>query len=292
MTGGLPASKDIEAALAGLATVPDDDVDLAETALMLAALERPRVAFERYRLHLADLAEAVGREAMRRRGDIPPFREDAKFELDARIGALIAVIAEANGYRGDELTYDDLQNANLMRVIDRRRGLPVALGILYIHAARAQGWSAHGLNFPAHFLVALEISGERAIVDPFRGTRVGDAGALRSLLKTVLGADAELSPAHCATLANRAVLLRLQNNIKSRLAAQGRSEKAAAVVDRMLLFAPNQAALWQEAGALHAKIGNLRAAAAALERFMELTRDPVARAQAAQALQALRRQMN
>ena len=283
MNGG-PASSDIETALAGLAAVGDDDMDLAETALMLAALERPRVALERYRLHLKDLADAVGRAAMRRQGDIP--------DLDARAGALIDVIANELGYRGDELTYDDLQNANLMRVIDRRKGLPVALGILYSHAARAQGWTAHGLNFPAHFLIAIEMAGERAIVDPFRGQRVGDAGALRGLLKSMLGNDAELSPAHSAALPNRAVLLRLQNNIKTRLIAQQRNEKALAIIERMLLFAPNQADLWREAGALHGEVGNLRAAIAAMEKFVELSRDAAARHKAAQTIQALRRRLH
>ena len=52
-------------------------------------------------------------------------------------------------------TYDDPQNADLMAVIDRRRGLPVALGILYIHAARAAGLEASGLNTPDHFLLQL-----------------------------------------------------------------------------------------------------------------------------------------
>jgi len=56
--------------------------------------------------------------------------------------ALTQVMAEEHGYGGDRQHYDDLQNANLIRVIDRRRGLPVALGILYLHAARAQGWRA------------------------------------------------------------------------------------------------------------------------------------------------------
>jgi len=279
-----PASRDIETALAGLAALGDDDMDLAETALILASLERPRVALDRYRLHLADLADAVGRAAARRQGDMP--------DIDARVGALIQVIADDLGYRGDELTYDDLQNANLMRVIDRRKGLPVALGILYIHAARAQGWQAHGLNFPAHFLIAVEIAGQRAILDPFRGQRIGGAGALRGLLKRMLGEEAELSPAHSAALPNRAVLLRLQNNIKSRLIAQGRKEKALAVIERILLFAPNQAELWREAGALHGEIGNLRAALAAMEKFMDLSRDAAARHQAAQAIQALRRQLH
>ena len=34
-----------------------------------------------------------------------------------------------------------------------RRGLPVALGIIYISAARTLGLQARGVNFPGHFLV-------------------------------------------------------------------------------------------------------------------------------------------
>src|SRR5258708_21643212 len=41
-----------------------------------------------------------------------------------------------------------------------------SLGVLYLHAARAQGWDAFGLNFPGHFLVRVSEGAERAIVDP------------------------------------------------------------------------------------------------------------------------------
>ena len=142
-----PASgrDEIETALRRLGSQPDEAVDVAEAALLMAALDRPRVPLERYRHHLslltrdtADLAQGAGEAT-----------------LDGRIAALNAVIRERYGYSGDALTYDDPQNANLMRVIDRRKGLPVALGILYLHAARAQGWPAEGLNFPGHFLLRL-----------------------------------------------------------------------------------------------------------------------------------------
>ena len=282
--GGTPDSAEIKQALRRLADLPDDDFDLAEAALMLAALERPRVSLDRYRHHLRDLTDAVARDISRRLGDLAT--------LDARAAALIAVITGEHGYHGDDLTYDDLQNANLMRVIDRRKGLPVALGILYIHAARAQGWTAFGLNFPGHFLIALEAESARVILDPFSGHRLDGASALRAFLKAVAGDDAELSPQHCAPLGNRAVLLRLQNNIKARLAGQGRSARAAAVLDGMLLFAPAEVDLWREAGALHAQAGNLSAAMAALDHYLTVSRDPVARHGAAQLLQSLRQRLN
>src|SRR5258708_36332460 len=104
-----------------------------------------------------------------------------------------------------------------MRVIDRRKGLPVALGILYIHAARAQGWDMAGLAFPGHFLVRLQDAGTRLILDPFHGGKPREAAELRDLLKAITGNEAGLTPAHYAPVSDRDGLLRLQNNPKPRL---------------------------------------------------------------------------
>ena len=132
-----------------LAALPSPILPIGEAALALASYERPRVGLLRYRQHLATIARDVGRHS------------GAGGDLAARVQALNEIILLKYGYSGDELTYDDLQNANLMRVVDRRKGLPVALGILYLHAARAQGWDSVGLGFPGHFLVRLTEGPER-----------------------------------------------------------------------------------------------------------------------------------
>src|SRR6516165_7580836 len=175
---------------------------IAEAALALAAFERRRVGFKRYRDHLRLLARDVGRHP------------GAAGDLAARARALNEIILLKYGYSGDELSYDDLQNANLMRVVDRRKGLPVALGILYIHAARAQGWDIAGLAFPGHFLVRLADGAGRVIVDPFHGGKICGAAELRELLKAAAGPESELSPEHYMAVPDRDVLLRLQNNLK------------------------------------------------------------------------------
>src|SRR5262249_29375802 len=136
---------------------PSPVLPIAEAALALAAFERPRVALGRYREHL----EALGRDIGRHPGAAGP--------IEARVRALNEIILLKHGYGGDELTYDDIQNANLMRVVDRRKGLPVALGILYLHGARAQGWDAVGLGFPGHFLIRLSDGADRLTLNPFHG---------------------------------------------------------------------------------------------------------------------------
>ncbi len=270
-----------EAILRGIAAAPAERLDLGEAALALASLERKQVGLERYRDHLSALCR-----------DVATAAGSSLATLAGRIAALNETIIGQHGYRGDADTYDDLQNANLMRVIDRRRGLPVTLGILYIHAARAQGWDMVGLSFPGHFLVRLEAPDGRAIIDPFHEGSRPDAGALRKLLRGTAGDEAELAPEHYEPVSDRAILLRLQNNIKLRLIGADRIAKAAQVIESMLIFAPDQPDLWREVGLLHAHLGNLGAANAAIERFLALSDDSAARHTMAALLQRLRTKLN
>ena len=354
----------IEDSLRALGAMDDAEIDLAEAALLLAAIDRPDAGLDRYRAHLEEVARDVGIK-------VP---SGAAHNVARRIRALADIISDAYGYVGDTLTYDDPQNANLMRVIDRRKGLPVALGILYIHAARAQGWSATGINFPGHFLIRLERGGVRVIADPFNGgveRKVADLRALlkqmagldaelrpdhyqpisnrdtlirllnniklralsadkkmtginfpghflirlerggvrviadpfnggverkvadlRALLKQMAGLDAELRPDHYQPISNRDTLIRLLNNIKLRALSAGDGERAAEILDRMLMIAPHALAVLREAGACHAQIGNMRRAIEVLESFVALSADDASRREAAALLHQVRARLN
>jgi regulator of sirC expression with transglutaminase-like and TPR domain len=271
-----------EAVLARIGAAGDGEIDLAEGALALAALDRPQVPLARYREHLQELAEEVAGQV----------EAGGAGQGRIRAAALARSLFERMGYDGDRLTYDDLQNANLMRVIDRRKGLPVALGILMIHAARAQGWAMVGLSFPAHFLVRLDSGAERLILDPFARGGVVDATRLRELLKEVAGEGAELKPSHYEPVPDRAVLLRLQNNIKTRLLRDGKLEAAARVIMRMLSFAPEEAVLWREAGLVEARLGNLKRAIGLIEAWRDKSPGEAQRRQAAVLLQELAQRLH
>ena len=283
-----------EALLRGIGAAPQAPADIAEAALALSALARRDLDLQPYRHHLAAIVQQVAQQiadaetgGAETRGSDP-----AGDALRRRVSALNATLIDRFGYEGDRDTYDDLDNADLARVIDRRRGLPVALGILWMHAARAQGWPIAGLAFPGHFLLRLGEGGPSAIIDPFDGGRIHSAASLRSLLKTAAGAEAELAPEHYAAVDDREVLLRLQNNIKLRLIRDGRLAEAAAVLDRMLMLAPEQAPLWRESGLVHARLGNLRHATEALEAFLDRAQTPEERRQVAQILQDLKGRLN
>jgi len=275
-----PESGNIEAALARLGRQPDAEIDLAESALLLAALDRPDAALTPYREALDALA-----------GDTRTAFTGAD-TLSARIDALNAAMFGGHRYSGDRFTYDDLRNTNLIDVIDRKRGLPIVLSILYIHAARAQGWAAAGVSFPGHFLVRLEKASERAMLDPFNDGARLEAGDLRRLLKGVIGDEAELRPDYYAPSSDRDVLVRLQTNIKFRRLQAEDKIGAAAIVERVLLIDPENAPAWRERGLFEADAGNLRAAIEAFERFLPLASSATDRHEASALIRQLKARLN
>lgn len=208
-----------------------------------------------------------------------------------RVTALNGLLFAHFGFRGDaECTDDD--NANLARVISRRRGLPVSLGILYLHAADVLHWEAVGLSFPGHFLLRLDAGGNRLIVDPFNGGRVLEAPDLRALLKQMTGMNAELKSEHYRPLSRRGVLLRLQNNLKLRAARRGDLERAAHMLERMVLIAPREWLLWYELGLMRVRLGHIVQAIDALEIFVAHSRCPTSLRRARTLLERLRAPLN
>jgi len=269
-------------ALEAIGKLPDIEIDIAAAALQLARIDSPDADWQAAERAVSALARDAADLAARLPDETPATRAEA----------LTGLIALRHGYRGDADTYDDLANANLIRVTERKKGLPVALGIIWLHAARAAGWPAHGVDFPGHFLIAMEGTGGQAVVDVFSGGTPMKARDLRDLIKRVEGPDAELRPGLLVPMSARAVLLRLQNNIKLRRLRAGDFNGALACAEDMLRLAPYTAPLWREAARMHQRSGEIGAALRCYERFLVLVPAGEASARVRAAMEALRSRLN
>ncbi|PZW47003.1 regulator of sirC expression with transglutaminase-like and TPR domain [Humitalea rosea] len=276
---------DPRAALDAAGQLPDDELDVATIALHFARLDAPDADWHAATLHLSDIAraatEAASLNAAADEGD-----------AEARRVVLARLIHEHFGYHGDVETYEDVANANLLRVIERRRGLPVVLGVLWMHAADAAGWPTHGLDFPGHFFLSMEGVRGQSVLDPFSGGAAMDAPALRAMLKRIEGPKAELRPSMVAPVERRAVLLRLQNNIKIRRLKSHDMEGAVTCVEDMLRLAPDSAALWREAGLMNQRLDRIGAALTSLERFLRLVPTGEAADRVRGVMEELRQRLN
>jgi regulator of sirC expression with transglutaminase-like and TPR domain len=275
----MSAQEDPADYLRRLGQAGDGPHDIAGAALMLSALDHSGRELEPYYKHLHELAEHAKAEA----------RLAATAEDGAR--AMAGLLVGHYGYDGDRMSYDDPQNADFMAVIDRRRGLPVALGILYIHAARAAGFDAAGLNTPGHFLLRISMRGQEALIDPFNGgaavhrERLGAPPAMSSHDSDVPNAP--------ETVSDIDVLLRLENNLKLRALQAGERTRSLEIAKRMVLIAPKKPELWIDLARLSESTGALGAAQKAYEACLSLLKPGAGyHNEAALALQALKRKLN
>jgi len=257
-----------------LGLIDEDDIILDEAALELALLDHPGTDLEGYH----DLIEAVAIRLEAVGNGATSARE--------RADALSSVLADEFGFVGDEATYDDPANADLIRVIDRRRGLPVSLSILYVAAARRLGWAANVLDVPGHVLVLVGEDATPVVIDPFRGGILVDREQLAAM---VMATDAGGSPAvrHVAAMPNRAVLVRLLLNQASRAELGGKGRRALELYERMTAFAPGYGPAWWERARLELVDNEVAAARASLTSLLEVTRDPPLRQRVAETLAAI-----
>jgi len=255
-SGDVSVSDDPREYLRTLGEKGEGPHDIALAALMLASLDHPGVPLGPYRAHLDDIANLA--------------RVEAALIATAEDGARLMsnLMASRFGYDGDRLTYDDPRNADLLEVITRRRGMPVALGILYMHAARAAGLSASGLNTPAHFLLLLAKDGTEALIDPFNAGTTLDPGRIGTPPRMGGHEGAYL----VEPVSDTDVLLRLQNNLKIRALEKGKRERALEIAKRMALIGPKKAELWLDLARLNEAAGVLGDARKAYEACLQIAR--------------------
>jgi regulator of sirC expression with transglutaminase-like and TPR domain len=248
--------EEAEACLTAAGQAPNEGFPLLEAAIACAIHEDP----ERDPKAVRDLSAEAAERLKRRLGKESP--EEALAETmagDMRLG-------------GDLMTYEDPRNADVIDAWARRRGLPVTLGLLYIDVARRCGLNVQGVDFPGHFLLRIESAEGPLALDPFSEGRVVLPSELtrRALHAGLLPHVADRLDVLMAPVLDRAVLIRLQNNIFARASQAGDFASAERSALRRALIDPADHHPWLDVAAARERQGALAGALQALGRAQML----------------------
>jgi regulator of sirC expression with transglutaminase-like and TPR domain len=250
-----------------IAALDAPDRPLTRAALVIARLEYPQLDPQPSLDRLAELGE----HAAERLAQLPH---------DERVDALATFLFEEQAFEGNHADYDDARNSCLNAVLERRRGIPISLSVLYLDVAVRAGLDAAGINFPGHFLVRVEVpGGEPVIVDPFNGgSRLTDDDC-RDLLNRAGGGGftpALLAPAH-----PRAIATRMVTNLERLYLAMRALPQARATIDLLLALNPGSLGDRRNRGLLSMKMGDVQGALRDLQTCLDLARPPFGPAGAA-----------
>ncbi len=235
------------------------DADLAEAALLCAVEVEPDLDVDLALLRIDALADRL------RSAGFPAGDADA----DAR--TLARYLAVELGFTGDRDTYYHPDNALLSRALDRRRGLPIILSILYVAVARRLTVPAYPVALPGHVVVAVAGPERPVVVDPFHDGEVLSDEALAQRLAAVSGGRIAYHRAMLRPSPTVEIVRRLLNNLTRDLIAAS-DPKAALRTVELKLELPNRTAVDHRAhGELLEKLGRFDEAAAAYERYLEVT---------------------
>lgn len=192
-------------AFTSLLSQPDRDISLAQAALMVARFEYPDLNIDNYLLKIKEMADEINHR-------LPETANAAEI-----LKQLNYVLFIEKGYEGDTNSYYDPRNSFLNDVIERKRGIPISLSILYIELGNALGLPLSGVSFPGHFLVKLEISDGAIVLDPYFGGISLDENDIDERLREFYGSKPDKSRNYgvLASSSNKDIILRVIRNLRN-----------------------------------------------------------------------------
>ena len=238
---------------------PDEELDLAETALLIAQAEYPHLDRGKY-LRLLD---KFAMEARRRTSDaMGPY---------GTVNALSEYLFDEEGFRGNEDDYYDPRNTFLNDVLERKLGIPITLSLVYMEVARRLELPIVGLGLPGHFLVKYRAPEEEIIIDPFHRGIILSVEECADLVNRVPGEALPLQPDYMEQVAKKQILTRMLNNLKSIYLGRFDHHRALGIVERLLLIEPQDHRNVRDRGLLRLRTGDLQGALADLEVYLAVS---------------------
>lgn len=211
--------------LASLVRRPD--ADLAEAALLVCAEADPTLDIDLALLRIDAITDGL------RSQDFSP--EPARRAAEQLAGYLGGV----HGFTGDTATYHDPDNALLTRVLERRRGLPITLSILYAAVGRRLRVPAYPIALPGHVVTGIANDDRPIVLDPFHAGSLLDEAALQRRVMVATGGRSSFRRSMLRPAPAALVIRRLLNNLVRDLTSAGRTRDAVWASELRLLL-PNR----------------------------------------------------
>jgi regulator of sirC expression with transglutaminase-like and TPR domain len=244
---------------------PDEDIDLARSALYIARIEYPDLGLVPVLECLDTLASMVSQST------------DQQSTGLENVQILLDIVFKEQGLQGtaeaSSVEYYDPRNSFINQVLERGVGIPIALSIILISVGTRAGIALGGTSMPMHFLVRVLGVDPPAFVDCYGGGRVLTGKECCMGLHRMTNGRIAFDPEMLALTSNTSILSRMLNNLRLIYFNMNAERKFIATLDMMLMMQPRSSELIRERGYAHWNMGHAGEARHDLEQYLTLSSD-------------------
>jgi regulator of sirC expression with transglutaminase-like and TPR domain len=258
--------RDLIDALTAASNAPG--IELAQAALVIARIEYPRLDASAYIARLESMGEAARlwvSHHVQDSGDDSPL---------SRVKGFNAYLFGDQQFAGNRDRYEDPRNSCLNEVLDRRRGIPITLSVVYMEVGRRAGLDVDGVNFPGHFLVRVRDAVSRRarglIVDPFHAGALLSEQECRSLLQKHVGSEVTFSRSLMAPATRTQIIVRMLLNLKRIYMHMRSFPQARDITELLLAITPSALSELRDRGLLAYHLNDISAALRDLQTYLTL----------------------
>lgn len=234
------------------------NLNLAKASLYIAQLNEPELDIE------ADL-NALDTMALEVKERLPKASYPLKI-----IQTINQYLFDDLGFRGNTEDYYDPQNSYLNHVIERRVGIPITLSVIYLEIADRLAFPMVGIGMPGHFLIRPEFEEVGIFVDPFNQGEVLFEQDCEERLQQIYQQSLKLLPHFLEPVTKQQILFRMLNNLKQIYLQLQQLEKAAQMLDLILILSPNHPLELRERGLIYYHLQNWLKASQDLKMYLAL----------------------
>lgn len=231
--------------------------DLAEAALLCCVELQPETDVDAELGRVDALAEGLDATDLRR--GTP--RDNA--------AALGAHLAGEVGFTGDSRDYHHPRNGLLTRVLDRRRGLPITLSIVYIAVGHRLDLPVFGIGLPGHFVTGVGGGDRPVVLDPFHDGRILGESELAERVRQATDGRLAFNRSMLRPSAPDTVIRRVLNNLTRDFVNRGDPADALWTVELKQCLPNRVPDDHRVRGELLNTLGRFREAAEAYEAYVE-----------------------
>jgi regulator of sirC expression with transglutaminase-like and TPR domain len=149
---------------------------------------------------------------------------DSPEEIGAKIGNYFT---HEKGFSGSEADYYNTDNHYINKVIETKRGVPIALSVIYILVLRRLNFPVQGIGMPGHFIVRYEFGTKFLFADPFHG---GNILSLDDCKDSLAKLGYPFKDEYLEPVTNRQILERMLRNLVLVFEKQNQSIKMQALL--------------------------------------------------------------